>query len=210
MLGADITKNTLSFNVISNCNICFKVFYGDITSSTIVSNVQVEQGLTATEYEPYLGQVTKNIYLNEPLRKIGEVCDCIDYKEQKMIRKIGGINLSSLTFTSQPQYSRWICPLSNFPNIKVADPLNGMAECYKVTSNDDAQTPNILVYWSNSIRIKNVEDFTLSPMGKFYYELKTPTEESVELPKISTVKGTNILTTDTIINPSDMEIEYYK
>lgn len=38
-------------------------------------------------YEPYSGE-TKHIYLNEPLRKVGNYADYIDFKNQKVIRQI--------------------------------------------------------------------------------------------------------------------------
>ena len=40
-----------------------------------------------TEYEPYIGE-TKHIYLNEPLRKVGDYADYIDFKNQKVMRQI--------------------------------------------------------------------------------------------------------------------------
>ena len=59
------------------------------TSSMIISNLQLEEGETATAYEPYHAPITTNIYLDEPLRKIGDYADYIDFKKGKVIRKIG-------------------------------------------------------------------------------------------------------------------------
>ena len=53
-----------------------------------VNTFQLEEGDTATEYEPYQA-ITTNIFLNEPLRKIGNYADYIDSKENKVVRKIG-------------------------------------------------------------------------------------------------------------------------
>lgn len=38
-------------------------------------------------YEPYSGE-TKHIYLNEPLRKVGDYADYIDFKNQKVVRNV--------------------------------------------------------------------------------------------------------------------------
>ena len=38
-------------------------------------------------YEPYIGE-TKHIYLNEPLRKVSDYADYIDFKNQKVMRQI--------------------------------------------------------------------------------------------------------------------------
>ena len=55
-------------------------------------NIQIEKGSKATEYEPHI--ISTNIYLNEPLRSIGDVADYIDLETGTVVRKIG-----SKTFT---------------------------------------------------------------------------------------------------------------
>ena len=50
--------------------------------------IQLEIGDTATEYEPYNSGETKHIYLDEPLRKVGDYADYIDYRNQKVIRQV--------------------------------------------------------------------------------------------------------------------------
>ena len=52
-----------------------------------INTFQVEEGTTATDYEPYQA-VTTNIFLNEPLRKIGDYADYIDFKENKVVRNV--------------------------------------------------------------------------------------------------------------------------
>jgi hypothetical protein len=46
------------------------------------------------------------------------------------------------------------------------------------------------------------------PNKKIYYPLETPTEETIELPNIPTLKGTTILSVDTTIQPSNAEVVY--
>lgn len=69
----------------------------DTTDTTI--KVQIEEGSTATEYEPYhkydipitvagTRSETTHIYLDEPLRKIGDYADYIDFKNQKVFRNV--------------------------------------------------------------------------------------------------------------------------
>lgn len=41
-----------------------------------------------TDYEPYHEPITTNIYLDEPLRKVGDYADYIDFKNQKVVRNI--------------------------------------------------------------------------------------------------------------------------
>ena len=53
-----------------------------------ISNIQLEQGDIVTNYEPYIEPITTNIYLDEPLRKIGDYADYIHFKSQKLIRNV--------------------------------------------------------------------------------------------------------------------------
>lgn len=83
-------KITLSITVITyisyettlrNCNVKLK-------------NIQLEKGITPTKYEPYVEPEIKKIYLNEPLRKIGNYSDYIDLINKKVVSNIKLLELS--------------------------------------------------------------------------------------------------------------------
>ena len=56
------------------------------------NQIQIVQGsytaITAPDYEPYVEPVTANIYLDEPLRKIGSYADYIDFEKSIIRRRI--------------------------------------------------------------------------------------------------------------------------
>ena len=113
-----------------------------LNAKEIRDSIQIEKGSTATSYEPYKGE-TKHIYLDAPLRKIGDYADYIDYKNQKVFRQIEVL--------------------------------------------DDTGTKTIV-----------------ESLGT----LATPIEESIYLPPLSTViNGTNIITTGTTVEPSNIKIK---
>ena len=58
------------------------------STSAIIANIQIEQGSTATEYEPYKEQ-TISCELTTPLRGIGDVADTIDIENGIIQRNIG-------------------------------------------------------------------------------------------------------------------------
>ena len=60
-----------------------------------VNGSQIEEGITATTYEPYKEKVTTTIDLTgrEPLRKIGDLADYIDYSNSKIVRNIKSIEM---------------------------------------------------------------------------------------------------------------------
>lgn len=124
-------------------------FNGAITTSKEIFKdgtywAMLEEGSTATEYEHYRA-TTINIYLTEPLRKVGNFTDVLIYKDKKVLRYVEVL--------------------------------------------DDSGTQTI----ENS-----------------YQGLATPTEETIDIPEISTFKGTNVFDTDTSIKPSEIKINYWK
>ncbi|MBE6153172.1 MAG: hypothetical protein E7166_02980 [Firmicutes bacterium] len=54
----------------------------------LLEKVQVEEGSTATDYESYKEPQSYNIILNEPLRKVGDYADYIDFENKKIVRNI--------------------------------------------------------------------------------------------------------------------------
>ncbi len=49
----------------------------------------LEVGTTMpTSFEPYIAPVTTNIFLDEPLRKVGDYADYIDFEKQKVVRNV--------------------------------------------------------------------------------------------------------------------------
>lgn len=55
------------------------------------TKVWLTKGTQEVEYEEYQGE-TCNIYLDEPLRKVGDAADYIDFKTGKVVRYIGKID----------------------------------------------------------------------------------------------------------------------
>ena len=63
---------------------------GVVTSDDIdASEIMLEEVVSArTDYEPYHEPITTNIYLDEPLRKVGDYADYIDFKNSMIVRNI--------------------------------------------------------------------------------------------------------------------------
>ena len=65
-------------------------------------NIQLEEGTNLTTYEP-ANKKSYSIYLDEPLRCVGEVCDYIDYKSQKVVIQIGIVD-NHFVKLEEPKY----------------------------------------------------------------------------------------------------------
>lgn len=193
-----------------------------------LTNLQIEYGDTITEYEPYVEPITTNIYLNEPLRKIGDVADYIDFEKGKVVRKVKTQNLDS-TYKSITKYT-WVNKVGLYFGVyldnsyeRIPGLSNRNAD---FTANPQATTSmwlgikNQNFFWIGILDYLGFEDDDISTaVDKFriwladnptyiYYPTSTPTEETIELPNIPTHKGTTVIEVDTSILPSNMEVTY--
>lgn len=179
---------------------------------------------------------TTNIYLNEPLRKIDNYADYIDFKNKKVIRNIAladtdlfiyrqsNDNNSLFAITSarvQPNYLHLKSTITTMCSHCGALPNSASgasAELGKGVHVNvySATTNNVwyLVLPKNKVGT-TVGEFKqwLNGEGQgfeFQYILETPYEEYIELPRILTARGTTILSVGTEITPSNMSVEYIK
>ena len=176
-----------------------------------------------TGYEPYHEPITTNIYLDEPLRKVGDYADYVDLENGKVVRQIKKKQLKNagtlytiggvLGF-----YSEWGFLDSNYVRSKG---LCNREKSFTETWVNDSGTTlwlgvnNPVVYWVGIL--SKLGFTTLAEMNAWlkenetwiYWATKTPTETPITLPTIPTFKGTSIISADTTIQPSNAEITYY-
>lgn len=177
-----------------------------------LSNIQVELGATKTDFETYKDPTTTNIYLNEPLRKIGDYADYVDFENSKVIRNIGQIIYNGSEdwkgYSSGNGYA--IGNTDFIDEHKVMSNLLENSQILVKTLAIRKNYKNIYVFGLNT-DYPTVDDWkaflTTTPL-KVIGALSTPTEETIQLPNIPTFKGTTILSIDTNIQPSNVEVVY--
>lgn len=176
-------------------------------------------------YQPYYNETT-NIYLDEPLRKIDEYSDYIDFINGKVVRQLGEVVLNgSEDWTTIQAYGR------NYYAVAISNLLISNSG-----SNDALLYNNYYIgYKSNELVGNNTKDYgicrrnnnsqvlfrdkdqsILSDLTTWLsthnnimcYPLATPIEESITLPNIPTVEGNNTLNIETEITPSQVYIKY--
>lgn len=205
-----------------------------INSHTIkIENIQIEYGNTATEYEPYIGNETHTIYLDEPLRKVGDVADYVEIKDgvAKVVRNVYSFTLNNSTsifkyasFTSDDgtiaikfavggedgtmtkanQYNKNII-CSHFASLNFGQLYNNKMAGVAVHSSLDG---HLYMY--------NGEFTTLEEYLQYFddcassgnaieiaYVLATPTEETIQLDDMFTLAGDTIYEFGGEIAPSD-------
>ena len=164
---------------------------------------------------------TTNIYLDEPLRKIEDYSDYIDFINFKIVRKIKEVILTgSETWALSTNF--WSSSISDYAflnNIPYSNKFKGYNNIASVTSFPN-NTDNVIAFKNREgeprIYIKATQFTTLANFKTWLssnpvtvdYVLKTPTEEDIELPNIKLIEGNNTLNIETEITPSKVYIKY--
>ena len=173
--------------------------------------IKVEKGTDTTVTE---------IYLNEPLRKIGEDADYIDYANGKVVRVIGKYDMGDTTYAhatlTQGELfeQRDVIPNANAVPQGTQPPW--ACEAYTPAANNVTYRNYIMrphnTVASYAVINSNYTDpdtFAQAMSGVYlYYKLATPVEETIELPEIATYKGDNVVTVNTGLEPSSMTVTY--
>ena len=200
--------------------------------TVIIRNIQIEEGNAATSYEPYIGE-TKHIYLNEPLRKVGDYADYIDYKNQRVVHNLGEQEL-----LSSDNYYAYEGAAINFYGfyVNVKDMEKGRRQygCHTHLKNIPNDTNSCVwfgvgnnnVYMSfpdiyNSAetdtgRIAAFKAYLISQSEagtpvKIVYPLAEPTEEPITVPELTAPNSAVMnVSSGTVISPSSMDVVYYQ
>lgn len=169
------------------------------------------------KYQPYYNEIT-NIYLDEPLRKIGEYNDYIDFINGKVVRNINEIVLDGSGYwgkvsgtTNSFYHPMEIGTYDNNKKWLISDYYISVER-----TNIDNTKNYITMNSDGNIRINNINITTVNDFKTWLsennttvdYILPTSTEESITLPNIPTIDGNNTLNIETEITPSQVYIKY--
>jgi hypothetical protein len=223
-----ISYTTASDSLVYNINVSkqlkYIVFYVHtdeaVGSYITFKNLMVCYADELKEYEPYIEPVTTNIFLDEPLRKVGVYADYIDSKENKVIRNIGvGTSNTLSKWRDAGNYNcgiTWGLPNCNYrASIALCTHLR---YGYSGLSNGVYFDFIDAIYWyfdktlfptvadaNRWIDSKKADGIPL----RFHYVLITPREEplNMELPQLPA--QTVIVEIGASLAPTHVEVEYY-
>ena len=188
------------------------ISYGNGRGTVYAKNIQLEEGSTVTEYESYHEETT-NIYLDEPLRKIGDYNDYIDFKSGKVIK-----NIAQKIFTKD---NNWIIQSTNnfYVNDPIEDAKKELVLCnYQKSTAVSLSNENAYISGTKKLNFQTYKiNHTVDDLKNWLsdkeliinYILENKKEETITLPNIdlSKTKYINIVS-DT--NPSSIELDYVK
>lgn len=179
----------------------------------------------STAYEPYKGGETIHIYLDEPLRKVGEYADYIDFKGQKVVR-----NTAQTTFNGS---ERWVktgdvssgvyqgfavsntiigAPSGDFECLSDKFPYSSTTKKNIVQLRNSAYSLRIIIgsEYVPDLETATFKNWLSENNVKLTYPIATPTEENISLPVLKTFKGTSIISVDTSVQPSNIKAKYVR
>lgn len=215
--------NTFTLSKTSKVWLCDTGF---MKGTSNISNIQLECGSTATEYEPYQEPIITDIYLDEPLYKAGTYADYIDFENQTVVRNIKKFEIKSSDYMSS--YT-WLKKTGVYVAGKLDDKYDRSTNALSnrnYNSWNETQTAvnstgmwvgvsNNLFYWIGILTYLGLD--TLDEFKTWlddnptyvWYGSRHPTMTPITLPKLPIFKGTTIYSVDTNIQPSNMEVTYY-
>lgn len=214
----------------------FNFSYNGVSSNVYIKNIQLEKGPTSTDYEPYREE-NINIYLNEPLRKIGDYTDYVDFASGKETYQITKIELDgtenfnvSVTDNGKlkanvllkqknaiPVISENIgygisTHISNFNYTQCinTDFVNAFATASSTQRLYLALTNEVLSDLSlNGLKMwLAIQKENGTPFTVYYISQKR--EETVIVEPLLLKDGTNNIMADTTIQPSNISVYYYQ
>ena len=232
-ISAAKTMTTFTLSEDSYFRISHFITGGNISEIMLVKGKYDES--TMPSYKPYDEPITTNIYLDEPLRKVGDYADYIDSKNSKLVRNICERNLVDVIPSVATQYANGLCRIQNpiappRPNYSIAplcNRLKGYAGTIMAYADDitfSETYKNYYAYFNASTfgleavtatttnaEIKTaIYNYLLESPIYFYYVRETPEEIEIDLPKILAKKGDCIVSIGTTTQPSNSLYQYYK
>ena len=198
-------------------------FLTNAGTGDFVAGGEIEQG--GYKIPVTVGGTTTNIYLDQPLRKIGDYTDYIDFEGQKVVRNVGSLLLNTVNFSYISGLKTFgsnaiVSTVANLPNVycesyKWSDMISStwLGTDKKIGVNvTSTGTPRTGNFGLKSLAIKDTDFTTQAELknaignAKVYYALATPTEEQISLPPISLTQNTVTMNIDTTIQPSKLVI----
>ena len=197
-----------------------------------ISKIQF-QLYEVVDYEPYgcripitINGVTTDIYLTAPLRKVGNYCDYIDFKEGVVVRHVKRIDASTIKtwkYTAD-KYMFMATSVAETPGIIVGNKMSTHFEMKNIWTLGTEDTTTTGIYANTSyltIRhpgYNNLADFknwlasqTAAGTPVYVdYGVVDGVVETIDLPQLLTEEGENTINIGTEIAPSSFIVDYWK
>lgn len=211
------TSNTVT--ITEDCD-SYNIRMGITKDIAYDFNLKLElvEGSTALKnFSSYIDEKV-DIYLKEPLRKVGTHSDYIDFKNQKIIRNIRELLLTGVgeywaiwdsyiyylsdKLTNGFGYNEVLCNYFNYGNTSYTNTIS------YGKSNNHLNIKPTQDFINTYPTIADFKNWLLTHNLQVLGILETPIEEEADFPIISTANKNNTLNIETEITPSQVYIKY--
>ena len=216
-------KNVFVFNTGTDCNrirISLQNTSGEADTSAF-EWIQLEEGTTATPYEPYHEPITTPIYLDSPLYKIEGYADRLSTTEEvRIVKELVLTGNENFNIDTNLRFSIYVA------DIKSSTSRTGRSYCshyeclYHAEPYDDDWN-NVYYQSGGTLYFHDKRFVTVTGFKEYlaaqhaagtpvtvWYQLAKPTTETFTAPQIPTLNGTTIIDVDTAVKPESMTIKY--
>ncbi len=201
-IGPEITSAIINSGFNTELYFVFRENTGTKTQIK-VEGIMLEKGSIATAYEPYQ-ELTTNIYLDEPLRKIGNYVDYIDYKNKLLVKNVGILKLiGEENWEKENDY--YSLKLDSYPKLHKEISISNYLE-YGKTFWYEKDKLKIKIDGINDI--ESLKDWLKSNNVEIYYPLDKSIITEIELPQIKLINNYSKINFETKVIPSNVLFEY--
>ena len=181
---------------------------GDYTNTDLPTSITGIESVAEKENNILalkVNDVVSSVELPIPLRSLPNgVCDTIE--GDKLVQRVGKVVADGTeNWKIDLGYNRCQTEIPNCKRATTRNPIISDKFRCKLDSNEDytafSYGSNIFIYLGLPTEEEYVE-WLKTNTPTFYYELETPIIHDLEVPNISTTKGTNIITTTNNIKPN--------
>lgn len=231
------TWHISNYNTITNSSKTVQKIeweYGTSSNSTWVKDIIITKDITATEYEPYHEPITTHIYLDEPLRKVGDYSDYVDFKKQKVVRNVKEITFENTVFNEYTYGTEFdntyhfnirnmgcvytspmLCNIMKAGNISMNSTVNDTFFTSKYSNSANGGIylqieKSLIDDYSGESNAEKLKAFLINKNAKLLYCTTGYSEEPISLPTLQTFKGTTIMSVDTTVLPSNIKVTYVR
>ena len=198
-----------------------KLFSPDSAYPYYIGWIQLEEG-SSTTYP-----IIHNIYLKEPLRKFREYIDILNLKEGKVIRNVKHYEFTGDEYCSVSSKSPG-CALVNVPQRFASQTIQPRLLCDRLISDGKREVGKIDMSYTTGepsgsqivlgLGYETREEVVAYIMDQYNkrtpvyveYSLYEPEEEAINFIEIPTSKGLNVFNILTLIQPNNLQINYWK
>lgn len=204
-----------------------------------IIELQLMEGTENLPYEPYVEPVISNIFLNEPLSKLGNYSDYVDFKSNKVVRKCCKRYLKDyfwrdyITYTDDVGVHYDIFCKDNSIIPSIPNPANlydksiaksNIFPIYAFSTQEKVHYGIVLWTWSANVRVQFPQEYcadtnnVIASFNAWLNEynpymlrvLSQPAEETIALDIPKLKAKTSIIEVDTSLAPSNAYGKYIK